>query len=108
MQGLKKINCNLAINQFGSSSQPEQLLKRLSIDTVKLPGDLMHGISGNPESQKRIRQLNEIAQTHNVMTIAPEVEDANTLATLWTIGVNHIQGFFLQEPSEIINYDFQS
>ncbi|MGD2117630.1 MAG: EAL domain-containing protein [Chromatiales bacterium] len=108
IQGLKKINCNIAINEFGNCTQPEQLLKRLPVDTVKLPAEMMHGISANPPNQQKLRELNKLAQAHEVMTIAPGVEDANTLSTLWSIGVNHIQGFFLQEPSEIINYDFQA
>jgi EAL domain-containing protein (putative c-di-GMP-specific phosphodiesterase class I) len=36
------------------------------------------------------------------------VEDASSLALLWTTGVNYIQGYFLQEPSERITYDFSA
>ncbi len=106
MLGLKKINCHIAINHFGCLSQPEKLLEKLPIDAVKLPGDLMHGIDHNQNKHEKMTLLNKIAQENHVITIATDVEDANGLSALWSIGVNYIQGFFLQEPSETINYDF--
>jgi EAL domain-containing protein (putative c-di-GMP-specific phosphodiesterase class I) len=38
-------------------------------------------------------------------TIASNVEDAGSLAILWNISVNYIQGYFLQEPSSTITFD---
>jgi EAL domain-containing protein (putative c-di-GMP-specific phosphodiesterase class I) len=38
-------------------------------------------------------------------SIALGVEDANSLAVLWTVGVNFIQGYFMQKPSETITYE---
>jgi EAL domain-containing protein (putative c-di-GMP-specific phosphodiesterase class I) len=42
------------------------------------------------------------------LTIAEFVQDANCLALLWQFGVNYIQGYFLQEPSTELEYDFTS
>ena len=38
-------------------------------------------------------------------SVATGVEDSRTLAYLWTLGIDYAQGFFLQEPSEVITYD---
>ena len=34
------------------------------------------------------------------------LEDAASLAILWSVGVNYIQGYFLQEPEATLSYDF--
>ena len=39
-------------------------------------------------------------------TITQFVKDANSLSLLWGMGVNFIQGYFLQEPQPDMNYDF--
>jgi EAL domain-containing protein (putative c-di-GMP-specific phosphodiesterase class I) len=40
-------------------------------------------------------------------TIAAGVDETNSLAILWSIGVNYIRGYFIQEPSPTINFDFK-
>jgi EAL domain-containing protein (putative c-di-GMP-specific phosphodiesterase class I) len=42
------------------------------------------------------------------VTVGQFVEDATSLSVLWGMGMNYVQGNFLQEPSEERNYDFSS
>ena len=42
------------------------------------------------------------------LTVVPMVENANVLSTLWQAGANYIQGHYLQEPSQDMNYDFNT
>lgn len=108
IEGLKKIKCQLAIDQFGSNPKAETLLKHLPVDFVKFDFELMQDLSSNQEQQDNLNELNALAKEHNIKTVAMGVEDANSLAILWTVGVNYIQGYFLQEPSENISYEFSS
>ena len=108
IDGLKKIKCQLAIDQFGASPKAETLLKHLPIDFVKFDFDLMEDLATKQDRQDYLNELNGLAKSHNIKTIAMGVEDANSLAILWTVGVNYIQGYFLQEPSENISYEFSS
>lgn len=108
IDGLKKIKCQLAIDQFGSIPKAETLLKHLPVDFVKFDLDLMEDLATKQDRQDYLNELNALAKSHNVKTIAMGVEDANSLAILWTVGVNYIQGYFLQEPSENISYEFSS
>jgi EAL domain-containing protein (putative c-di-GMP-specific phosphodiesterase class I) len=50
-------------------------------------------------------QVNGKLQEAGYKTIASSVEDASSLAILWNISVNYIQGYFLQEPSSTITFD---
>ena len=108
IEGLKKIKCQLAIDQFGASPKAETLLKHLPVDFVKFDFELMQDLASKQEQQDHLNELNALAKQYNIKTIAMGVEDANSLAILWTVGVNYIQGYFLQEPSENISYEFSS
>ena len=66
----------------------------------------LQGLSENQEKQDSLNQLNELIQSRNIKTIASGVEEASSLAILWTIGVNYIRGYFIQEPTATITYDF--
>ncbi|MCP4994884.1 MAG: EAL domain-containing protein [Gammaproteobacteria bacterium] len=106
--GLAKLKCMLAIDQFGSEQNPEALLKNLSLTFVKFDANYLSDLASNQEKQDQLNQLNKMAHAHGVKTIAMGVEDANSLAVLWTVGADYIQGYFLQEPSENISYEFSS
>jgi len=105
IDGLKKINCRIAISNFASGPNSETLLKHLPIDVVKLSPEFMHHLANDEEQQNQLSEINTQLQASGIKTIASGVEDANSLAMLWNIGVNYIQGFFLQEPSSTINSD---
>jgi EAL domain-containing protein (putative c-di-GMP-specific phosphodiesterase class I) len=44
----------------------------------------------------------EMARTAKVATIAERVEDANTMAVLWQLGVEFVQGYFVSSPEEVV------
>jgi len=106
LDGLKKIKCQIAIDHYGVLSKSDTLLKHLPIDYVKFDPELVEDIAGKQALQDSLVKLNTETQSHGVKTIVMGVEDANSLAVLWTIGVNYIQGYFLQEPSDSISYEF--
>ena len=47
-------------------------------------------------------------QNSGKLTVVPMVENANILSTLWQAGANYIQGYYLQEPSTEMDYDFST
>ncbi len=108
IDGLKKIKCQIALDQYGTNQKSEMLLKHLPIDYVKFDQNLLQNLANTQQLQDTLKQLNTSAISHSVKTIALGIEDANSLAILWTVGVNYIQGHFLQEPSINISYDFNS
>jgi diguanylate cyclase (GGDEF)-like protein/PAS domain S-box-containing protein len=105
IEGLKKINCRIALNNYSDSSPADNLLKHLEIDVVKLSPEFMRGLATDPKQQDRMSQVNSKLQEAGYKTIASSVEDASSLAILWNISVNYIQGYFLQEPSSTITFD---
>ena len=48
------------------------------------------------------RSLVEQARERQITTIAERVEDANTMAVLWQLGIEFIQGYFVNSPEEVV------
>jgi diguanylate cyclase (GGDEF)-like protein/PAS domain S-box-containing protein len=108
IEGLKKINCRIAINNYTESDTGDGLLKHLGIDIVKLSPEYMRDLATDASQQSKMSAVNKQLQADGYKTIASNVEDAGSLAILWNIGVNHIQGYFLQEPSSTITFEEES
>jgi EAL domain-containing protein (putative c-di-GMP-specific phosphodiesterase class I) len=51
--------------------------------------------------QQKVRELVDQARAKSVKTIAERVEDANTMAVLWQLGIEFIQGYFVNEPETV-------
>ena len=61
----------------------------------------MQGLSTNQIQQQRVRGLEEAAKKKKAETIAERVEDANTMAVLWQLGIEFIQGHFVNAPEDV-------
>jgi EAL domain-containing protein (putative c-di-GMP-specific phosphodiesterase class I) len=92
----------IAIEHFGVTEGSVSLLDKIAADFVKIDGSLLQGLKESPASQDRIGRLVGVAHGHQVSTIAERVEDANTMAVLWQLGVHYVQGFFLQQPEDVV------
>ncbi len=78
------------------------MLESVPLDFVKIDGTLVQDLAGDPQLQSRVRILVEAARRKGIHTIAERVEDANTMAVLWQIGVQYIQGYFVNAPEEVV------
>ncbi|OUR81727.1 GGDEF-domain containing protein [Cycloclasticus sp. 46_120_T64] len=98
--------CQLAFDQIGFSEITDTMIKEYRVDYLKIDGSFSQNLLNNEESQQIIRNILSVTQRHNVKTIAKSVESANTLALLWNIGIDAVQGYFLQKPSDNMRFDF--
>ena len=98
---LKKLGFRIAIERFGAGRDPYKLLT-LQLDFIKIDGALVQDLAANAETQTVVKKLVEQAVKHKIETIAERVEDANTMAVLWQLGVQFIQGYFVNAPEEVV------
>jgi diguanylate cyclase (GGDEF)-like protein/PAS domain S-box-containing protein len=106
-RGLRELHCKVSLSRFGCSLNPFNNLKHLEVDYLKIDGSFTKDL-GSKESQDALKEMVASAHSQGKLTIAPFVESAAMLSTLWQIGVNYIQGYYLQAPTEKMNYDFSS
>jgi multidomain signaling protein FimX len=91
-----------ALEGFGMGRDTEQLLNHLKPDFVKIHGALMQGLSADQDKQARVKATVELARKAKAVTIGERVQDANTMAVLWQLGVEFIQGYFVNAPEEVV------
>lgn len=99
---LRERRFRFALESFGSGRDSFGMLESVPLNFVKIDGTLIQGLAADPQAQLRVRALVEAARAHNIQTIGERVEDANTMAVLWQIGVQYIQGYFVNEPEEVV------
>jgi len=105
-KALLQINCRVAISHFGRSAKPFQLFKHVPAQYLKIDDDLMEELSTNNDSQSAVRAIMSEAKLKKIATIAPGIENANSLSVLWSMSADYIQGGFLRHASEKLDYDF--
>jgi EAL domain-containing protein (putative c-di-GMP-specific phosphodiesterase class I)/GGDEF domain-containing protein len=91
-----------AIENFGSGRDSKNLLHHLPSSFVKIDGSLMQGLANDRPLQDQVKALVDVAHAGKVTTIAERVEDANTMAVLWQLGVEFVQGYFVSSPEEVV------
>jgi EAL domain-containing protein (putative c-di-GMP-specific phosphodiesterase class I) len=99
---LRKAGFLFALEHFGTGRDPGRLLAHLPLNYIKIDGTLMQGLAVDPAIQQRVRELVDQARGKSVRTIAERVEDANTMAVLWQLGIEFIQGYFVNEPEQVV------
>ncbi|MGB5102310.1 MAG: EAL domain-containing protein [Steroidobacteraceae bacterium] len=98
---LRHLGFECAIENFGAGRNPLQLLSHLQVNYVKIDGSLMQGLANDRPLQEQVKLLVEEAKAHGITTIAERVEDANTMAVLWQLGIEFIQGYFVNTPEQV-------
>ena len=102
---LKKIGFGFSLEGFTASPTSVQILSHLPMDFLKIDGSLMQGLAGDEPLQGRVKGIVQLAKERGISTIAERVEDANTMAVLWQLGVEYIQGYQVSEPEVVLSGD---
>ena len=100
-ESLRKLGFRFALEHFGTGRDPLKLLNDIEMNFIKVDGSLMQGLSTNQIQQQRVKGLVEAAKRKSIETVAERVEDANTMAVLWQLGIEFIQGYFVHAPEDV-------
>ncbi len=99
---LRSRGVKFALEHYGNDPLGSSLIGVLPMDFVKIDGSLMQGLAGNADLQQRVRVIAEAAAEHKIQTVAERIEDANTMAVVWQLGVQYIQGYLVHAPEEVV------
>lgn len=103
---LTQAGCPVAISHFGTTLNPLNTLKHVPASYIKLDRSFTQDMS-NEEGMGNIRKLTSELRAVDKKVIVSYVENAQTLSKLWSLGVQYLQGFFLQPPGETMHYENQ-
>lgn len=104
---LKNIGCEFGLEHFGSGIDFSQSLSVLDVDYLKINGHFVQNMARDTENQAAVKAIIEMTKQANKQCIAEFVSDANSLALLWRLGVDYAQGYYIHEPSEKLDYNFE-
>jgi diguanylate cyclase (GGDEF)-like protein len=95
---LRELGCTIAIDDFGAGYTSFRNLQMLHVDTVKIDGAFVKGLSSSSENQVFVRTLVGLAKNFNLHTVAEWVESEEDAKLLHSMGVDYFQGFFFGQP----------
>lgn len=101
-----KLGCQVGLEHFGAGLDSFQLLSHFQPTFLKIDRVFSEDLGKTAEHQQKIREIAERAQALGILTVAEHVQDAATMAFLFTTGVDYVEGNFLATPGPAMNYDF--
>jgi diguanylate cyclase (GGDEF)-like protein/PAS domain S-box-containing protein len=92
------------LEQFGSGLNSFQTLKHIDADYLKIDRALTNDLSHHAENELKVRELCSQAHAAGKRTMVEWIEEASSMPTLFSAGVNFAQGNFLAAPSPEMRY----
>lgn len=99
---LREAGFFFAVDHLGAGRDSSQLLGHLPMQFVKVDGSLMQGLHRDKDLQRKVGEIAARARELKIKTIAERVENANTMAVLWQLGISFVQGNFTQTHGVVL------
>jgi diguanylate cyclase (GGDEF)-like protein len=99
---LRKLGVGFALEHYGIDQERFQILDILKPDYIKIDGELMHSLMTDSEMQAAVRKIVAAAGERDIKTIAERVENANSMAVLFQLGLDYMQGHYVHEPEVVL------
>lgn len=99
MEELGSLGFRFAIDDFGVGFASFSYLRHLPVQFVKIDQSYVNCISDNPRDQAFVSAITTLAHGNNIEVIAEGIEDAATLETIASLGVDLAQGYFIGRPA---------
>ncbi|KLU25708.1 hypothetical protein EOS_13310 [Caballeronia mineralivorans PML1(12)] len=90
----------IALDNFGSGYSSFKYVRHLSIDVLKIDGELVRTMHAHPTDIAIVEAMVILARNLGMRSIASQVENINTLRVLTELGVDYVQGFLVARPQE--------
>ena len=91
----------VALDDFGSGLSSFGYLRRLSVDYLKIDGQIVRAIVEDPINAVMVESIHRIARVMGISTIAEFVESEAVMQRLRGIGVDFAQGYGIARPAPI-------
>jgi diguanylate cyclase (GGDEF)-like protein/PAS domain S-box-containing protein len=98
---LKRLGCAFALDDFGTGFGSLIYLKNLPVSQLKIDIEFVRDLVHSDADQRLVRAIVQMAEPLGLETVAEGVEDQATLELLRDIGVDFVQGFGIDEPTEL-------
>ena len=100
-EGLTKLGCRFALDDFGAGFASFYYLKHLPIAYLKIDGEFVKELPRTPIDQLVIKALVDVCHGLDIKTVAEFVGDQETVDKLRELGVDFAQGYFIGHPHPV-------
>ncbi|MEH6639085.1 MAG: EAL domain-containing protein [Porticoccaceae bacterium] len=107
VEELHKAKATVALTHYGLNANTDTL-KKINFDFVKPDQTLVAKAAKTTDGAEILSDCLNTAKGEGVKVIVPFVEDASPIPTLWKLGVDYIQGYYIQGPHPAMDYEFTS
>ncbi|WHZ18225.1 MAG: PAS/PAC domain-containing protein [Rhodanobacteraceae bacterium] len=91
----RKSGGGFELEQFGSGLNSFQALKHIDADYLKIDRALTTDLAHHPDNEQKVRELCSQARAAGKRVVVEWIEEASSMPTLFSAGVNFAQGNFL-------------
>lgn len=99
---INEMGARVILEHFGLGFSSFTYLRHLPVDALKIDVSYVQGLMQSIVNQVVVRSINQVAHTLGKVTIAPQVENKETLILLRDLGVDYVQGYYLGRPEQAI------
>ncbi|MCG6975723.1 MAG: EAL domain-containing protein [Acidiferrobacterales bacterium] len=98
IDGIRKLGCSFALDDFGSGLCSFSYLKSIPVDSLKIDGCFVRSMKNNRMDAAIVQAINEVGHVAGLNTIAEFVEDKALIPELKHLGVDYAQGYGIARP----------
>ena len=98
---LHGIGCEFSLDDFGSGLGSFSSLKHLPIDYLKIDGTYTRNLESDLVNQEMVAAMIKLARTMHFRIVAEQVEQQEDFDWLRNIGIDYIQGHFVDPPAAL-------
>ena len=101
IQHFKRLGCRFVLDDFGAGLSSFNYLKHLPVDGIKIDGAFVKSMATNRMDFTMVEAINNIGHAMGLSTTAEFVEDEAIMHKLLEVGVDFVQGNWVQRPRMI-------
>ena len=105
---LGALGVRLGLSHYGLATPPGRIFADVKFDFAKVDQSCVLRAATSTEGVEQMTSCVTAAKDAGVQVVVPFVEDAAIIPLLWRLGVDYIQGYYIQSPGETMDYEFNS
>ena len=98
----RKLGVQIAIDDFGTGYSNFAHILKIRPNYIKIDGSLIKNINKDKNSYELVKSIVDFCKALNIKTVAEFIHSKEVFDITYEIGVDEFQGFYLGEPSLII------
>jgi len=101
LTALEGLDCPFSIADFNGEKSLMAALQHLPVKFLKLDAEITQQLASNSKIRDQIQIIVSHAKTNGTQVIAGEVRSATELSTIWSTGIELVQGDYLKHKTRV-------